>query len=374
MNAANIDVEQEVVFSEIVCASDKKIGIATLNRARSLNALNLNMCELLLQQLHRWQSNTDIVAVMLKGEGDKGFCAGGDVAEVVRHVRSGQANCFEYGDSFFTVEYALDHLIHTYAKPLITWAHGITMGGGVGLTVGGSHRIICDRVKVAMPEIHIGLFPDVGGGWFLNRTPGGTGLLMALTGIMINEADTLFAGLADYYIPHSEQARFIESLTQVKWGATTQDHRNQLTLHCREFRTPFMTHENVQPAASLLYQQFANIAEAVGRAKVNGVVKGLDTLAKQDERFTVAAANLRNGSPTAATVVFEYMQRTRRMSLREVLDLDLVLAKAFSRGHDFPEGVRALLIDKTKDAKWSPALLSDVAVVLVERHFAASSF
>jgi enoyl-CoA hydratase/carnithine racemase len=373
MNAVNVNAEHEVIFSEIVCSADKKIGIATLNRARSLNALNLNICELLLQQLRRWQSNTDIVAVMLKGEGDKGFCAGGDVAEVVRHVRGGRANCFEYGDSFFTVEYALDHLIHTYAKPLITWAHGITMGGGVGLTVGGSHRIICDRVKVAMPEIHIGLFPDVGGGWFLNRTPGGTGLLMALTGIMINEADTLFAGLADYYIPHSEQARFIESLTQVQWGATTQDHRNQLTLHCREFRAPFMTHDNVQPAASLLYQQFANIAEAVGRAKVNGVVKGLDTLAKQDGRFKVAAANLRNGSPTAAAVVFEYMQRTRQMSLREVLDLDLVLAKSFSRGHDFPEGVRALLIDKTKDAKWAPALLSDVDAGLVERHFAPSN-
>jgi enoyl-CoA hydratase/carnithine racemase len=362
-------VENEVIFSEISCAGNKKLGVASLNRPRSLNALNLSMCQLLLEQLRRWQSNTDIVAVVLKGEGEKGFCAGGDVAEVVRHVRTAQPNCFEYGDSFFAVEYELDYLIHTYAKPLVTWAHGITMGGGVGLSVGGSHRIVCDRVKVAMPEIHIGLFPDVGGGWFLNRTPGGTGLLMALTGLMINEADTLFAGLADYYIPHAEQARFLQSLTQVQWGVTVQEHRNQMTLHCREFRAPFMAHDNVQPTASILYQQFAVIAEAVGRAKVNGVIKGLDALAKQDERFAAAAANLRNGSPTAASVVFEYMQRTRFMSLREVLNLDLVLAKAFSRRHDFPEGVRALLIDKTKDAKWLPAQLADVNAALVSQHF-----
>ncbi len=361
--------EAEVLFTELPCGDHKTIGVASLNRPRSLNALNLNMCQLLLDQLQRWQSNTQVIAVVLKGEGDKGFCAGGDVAQVVRNVRSAQPNCYEYGDQFFTVEYALDYLIHTYSKPLVTWAHGITMGGGVGLSVGGSHRIVCEGAKVAMPEIHIGLFPDVGGGWFLNRTPGGTGLLMALTGIVVNQADALFAGLADYYIPHTEQGRFLESLTQVQWGASTQDHRNQMTLHCREFRAPFMNNPECQTSHSILHQQYSAIAEATGRAKVNGVIKGLDGLARHDERFAIAAANLRNGSPTAAAVVFEYMQRTRRMSLREVLDLDLILAKAFSRGHDFPEGVRALLIDKTKDAKWEPKQLSEVDLQLIERHF-----
>ena len=357
--------EPEVLFTELECANNFRIGVASLNRPKQLNALNLGMCEALLTQLRIWESCTDVVAVVIKGEGDKGFCAGGDVAQVVKHIRAGGPERYVYGDGFFTVEYALDLLIHTYPKPIVSWAHGVTMGGGVGLSVGASHRFVADKSRIAMPEIHIGLFPDVGGGWFLNRMPGASGLLMALTGMMINEADAIFGGLADYFAPHTQQTRFIESLSAINWGATSQDHSHQMTHHCREFSKPFAD----SLPRSILRDSFEAFREAVGRAKVVGVIKGLNELAAKTPAFETAAANLQNGSPTAAAVVFEYMHRTRRMSLEQVLQLDLVLAKQFARRHDFPEGVRALLIDKDKRADWQPKLHGDVTAQMIADHF-----
>jgi enoyl-CoA hydratase/carnithine racemase len=357
----------EVLYEVLACrhTAEQLIGVATLNRPKQLNALNLPMCQSLLAQMTLWQKDPKIVAVVLQGAGEKGLCAGGDVAEVVRHIRAGGEQRFAYGDQFFTVEYQLDYLLHTFGKPLVTWAHGITMGGGVGLSVAGSHRFVTDQAKIAMPEIHIGLFPDVGGGWFLNRAPGYSGLLMALTGLVVNEGDAIFAGLADYYVPHAVRAQVIAALSEIKWGASVADHFNQMTFACRELCAPH--HADLRP--SLLHEQFHAIREAFNRAKVHGIHKGLDALAAQDSRFVSAANNLNNGSPTAAAVVFEYMRRTRQMSLQEVLHLDLTLAKQFARGADFPEGVRALLIDKDKAPKWFPADATQVSSALIEKHF-----
>ncbi len=357
----------DVLFNELPIndSSGRAIGLASLNRPLQLNALNLNMCQLLLSKMQQWQSDPKIVAVVLQGEGDKGFCAGGDVAQVVKHIRASTEQAFDYGDQFFTVEYELDYLLHTFGKPLVTWAHGVTMGGGVGLSVAGSHRFVTQNIKMAMPEIHIGLFPDVGGGWFLNRTPGYTGLLMAMTGHVINEGDAIFAGLADYYMPHDQRGAFVTALTQIQWGNQVQDHQNQMTFACRQWCAPFLN----QLAPSLLNEQFHAIREAFNRAKVHGVRKGLDTLAATDSRFAVAAKNLSGGSPTAAAVVFEYMRRTKHLSLLEVLNLDLTLAKQFSRRVDFPEGVRALLIDKDKTPIWHPANEGGVTAELIAGHF-----
>ncbi len=358
----------EVLFQKVPCSdnSGRLIAVASLNRPKQLNALNLNMCQTLLAKMLEWQKDPTVLAVVLQGEGEKGLCAGGDVAQVVKQIRAGGPTRFDYGDQFFAVEYQLDYLLHTFGKPLVTWAHGITMGGGVGLSVAGSHRVVTNQLKMAMPEIHIGLFPDVGGGWFLNRTPGYTGLLMGMTGHTINEADAIFAGLADYFMPHAQQSSFVQALTQIKWGASTLDHFNQMTWACRELCEPF----HATLGASVLAEQFHAIREAFNRAKPNGVLKGLNTLAAKDERFAAAANNLNKGSPTAAAVVFEYLNRTKKMSLREVLALDLTMAKQFSRGHDFPEGVRALLIDKDKQPQWQPSDAKAVTADFVASHFA----
>jgi enoyl-CoA hydratase/carnithine racemase len=340
------------------------IGFAILDRPRQLNALTLAMCESMLARLRAWASDESVAAVVLTGAGDKGFCAGGDVAEVVRHVRSGKPDRFVYGDAFFTVEYELDYLLHTYPKPLVSYSHGINMGGGVGLSVGASHRVVAAGSRIAMPEIHIGLFPDVGGGWFLNRTPGGTGPLMALTGLTINEADAIFAGLADFFVPLEARDALFSDLAGIDWQGGAGD----FAAVTRLLASYHQRHHAGLPASSLM--QYFDAIRFIGcQPDVIAARDALLAAAREDEFFRRPADSLAAGSPTAAHVTWAYLQRCRHLSLREVLQLDLVLARQYQRRHDFPEGVRALLIDKDRRPAWSPDRFEAVAPELVAGHF-----
>jgi enoyl-CoA hydratase/carnithine racemase len=354
-----------VVFEERETASGHRIGHATLHRQRQLNALNLEMCELLLQRLRRWQSDEGIVAVLLDGAGDKGFCAGGDVAEVIRHVREGSPQRFVYGDAFFEVEYQVDRLIHEFPKPVIAYSHGICMGGGIGLIAGASHRVVSNGSRFAMPEIQIGLFPDVGGGWFLNRVPGGAGLVMALTGMTINEADALFAGLADYYVPMAARDELYAQLLAHGWTGDATSDRESLT------RLMLSQHRRFKAALPIsdVHRYIDALHFIAAQPSAAAVRDALLAAAAEDPWFRVPADTLANGSPTAAYVTWEYLRRCRRLSLPEVLTLDLVLARQCQRHADFPEGVRALLIDKDRRPVWSPARFEDVTPALVAEHF-----
>lgn len=358
-------------FDEREGLDGARIGIARLNRPAQVNALNLEMCEAMLAQFRRWASDESIRAVFLAGNGDKGFSAGGDVAEVSRQNRSARPDRYAYGDTFFTVEYTLNYLMHTFPKPLVTWAHGVTMGGGLGLGVAGSNRFVTTRSKIAMPEIHIALFPDVGGGWFLNRVPGEAGLLLALTGIIFNEQDAVYARLADHVVRHERQAEFLDGLAAIRWGATVRDHRAQLTHHCREFEAAAPLSAN-ETAANDLRERHDTIRSIFTRAKLSGILRGLKDAAAKDPWFERAYRNLAEGSPTGAAVAFEYLRRCRLLGLREVLELDLVVAKQCQRHHDFPEGVRALLIDKDRQPQWIPASAAKVDQALIDGFFVAS--
>ncbi|MFT4103780.1 MAG: enoyl-CoA hydratase/isomerase family protein [Burkholderiaceae bacterium] len=354
-----------MTFEERATASGHRIGFATLDRPRQLNALNLRMCQMMLDQFRAWQSDEGIVAVVLQGAGDKGFCAGGDVADVIRRVREGGPRRFVYGDAFFDVEYQLDYLIHTFGKPFIAYSHGVCMGGGVGLFAGASHRVLAERTKLAMPEIHIGLFPDVGGGFFLNRVPAGIGRILALTGLIINEADALFAGLADAFVPlEMRDALWADLLAQPFTGQARRD---------REIVSMRMLAAARRAAAGLpesnLRSYFDALRVIAAMPTVTALRDALLAAAQEDPWFETPAASLANGSPTAAFVTFEYLERCRHLSLREVLALDLVLATNCQRRPDFVEGVRALLIDKDKSPKWSPASFDDVDRADVLAHF-----
>jgi enoyl-CoA hydratase/carnithine racemase len=343
-----------------------KIGVASLNRPKQLNAITLPICELLLKQLRQWASDTSIVAVILKGNGPKGFSAGGDVAEVIRQVRAGADQRFVYGDLFFTVEYELDLLIHQFPKPFISYSHGVCMGGGVGLVAGASHRIVSDASKIAMPEIHIGLFPDVGGGYFLNRVPGGGGALMALTGMIINEADALFANLADFFVPQEEQESLWQKIRLINWTNSAADNSALLTDALLSLHRKY----HLGLPLSNLRQYFDAIRFIAMQSSVTKVRDALITAAGEDPFFEPMANNLKNGSPTAAYVTWAYLRKSRSMSIAQVLALDLTMAKQFQRHHDFPEGVRALLIDKDRNPVWSPNNFGDVPAALTAKHFA----
>jgi enoyl-CoA hydratase/carnithine racemase len=343
----------------------RRIGVARLDRPGQLNALNLSMCQSMLERFRAWASDESIACVMLAGNGAKGFCAGGDVAEVIRRVRAGGPQRFVYGDAFFEVEYQLDALIHRYPKPFVTWAHGVDMGGGVGLSVAGSERIVTGGLKLAMPEIHIGLFPDVGGGWFLNRVPGEAGLLLALTGAVLDEADALYARLADHAIDHARQPDFLERLAALDWSGPDPSQRARLRGFCRGFaaESPLRLPE------SALRRLHDVLRDAALREGPEAFLAALRDAARTEPWLVRPVQNLAEGSPTAARVTWEYMRRCRLLGLEQVLALDLVVARQCQLHPDFPEGVRALLIDKTRDAAWSPASFDAVDDALVGRFF-----
>ena len=198
--------------SEVIAEIQGRIGCITLNRPKALNALSLPMVRALTQALQRWQDDPQVLAVAVRGTGKEGpfgaFCAGGDIRFFHQAAHAGDT---ALGD-FFTEEYALNHLIHTYAKPYIAFMDGIVMGGGMGISQGASVRVVTERTKMAMPETNIGLFPDVGGGWFLARCPGHVGEYLALTGQVIGGADAVYAGLADAVVDSAELPQLWEQM------------------------------------------------------------------------------------------------------------------------------------------------------------------
>lgn len=354
-----------VLFETRETGSGHLLGMATLNRPRQLNALNLEMCELMLDQFRRWASDEQVVAVILQGAGEKGYCGGGDVAGIVREIRAGGPQRFVYGDRFFDVEYTLDLLVHQYPKPFIVFSHGVCMGGGVGLMAGASHRIVAEQTRLAMPEIHIGLYPDVGAGWFLNRVPGRLGRLLAATGLVLNEADALFAGFADFFWSLEEQDRLFEGLSGLPWTGQSRVDRERLSqwllVGSRRYAPGLPTSNLRQYYDALRY--LAAIPSPIG------LRDALQVAAADDPWFTAPARGLADGSPTTAAVIFEYLDRCRNLSIAQVLELDSRMARRFQREHDFVEGVRALLIDKDKSPRWSPHRFEDVTLEMVERHF-----
>ncbi|KFA23089.1 enoyl-CoA hydratase, partial [Xanthomonas vasicola pv. musacearum NCPPB 4384] len=230
-----------VLFEQRTCADGHRIGIATLNAPKTLNGLSLQMTRLLDTQLRAWADDAQIACVVLRGAGEKAFCAGGDLHGLYQSMRAHrdavpdsaarraapQANA--HAAAFFEEEYRLDHRIHTYPKPLLCWGHGIVMGGGIGLMAGASHRVVTERSRLAMPEISVGLFPDVGGSWLLRRVPQGAGLFLALTGAPLDASDAIYAGLADVRLEHAQYAAVLDALSAHAWTGNADDDRKQLS-------------------------------------------------------------------------------------------------------------------------------------------------
>jgi len=220
-----------VQFRELATVSGQRIGVAQLNAEKSLNALTLPMIRLLDPQLQRWAADPGIACVVLHGAGEKAFCAGGDVRSLYKAITDHQGPPPNPDNlAFFSEEYRLDYRIHTYAKPLLVWGSGIVMGGGLGLMAGASHRVVTETSRVAMPEITIGLFPDVGGSYFLSRIADRVGLFLALTGVSINAHDLLHVKLADHFLRAADRDAVFERLAGCgDWSADAEHNHRLLT-------------------------------------------------------------------------------------------------------------------------------------------------
>lgn len=365
--ADGIAITDAVLLRERDTAGGKKIGHATLNAEKALNALTLDMVRLLDRALIRWAADPAIACVVIDGAGEKGFCAGGDV----RFLRDAAVSFKGAGpnpqaEAFFGEEYRLDHRIHSYPKPILVWGGGIVMGGGLGLFAGASHRVLTETSRIAMPEITIGLFPDVGGSWFLPRMPGRAGLFLALTGAAINASDALYLGLGDQLVASADRARVLEALSRATWSADADENRSRLTFVLRDFalRRDAAPDSNVRRHADAI----ARMTEGATLGEVRQQITGYTG---EDAWLKRAASALAAGSPTTATLIWELRRRTRHLGLADVFRMELIVALQCCAHPDFPEGVRALLIEKDNRPKWTPATPEAVTAAWVEEHFTA---
>ena len=358
-----------VIFSTVTTASGLQFGRATLNTPASLNALSLAMVDLLSPQLDAWATDPTIAGVVLDAAGDKAFCAGGDVISLYRSIRAaGPGQVPLEAARFFEREYRLDYRIHTYPKPFLCWGHGIVMGGGIGLLAGASHRVVTPKTRLAMPEIGIGLYPDVGGSWFLGRAPGRVGLFLALTGAPLNASDACFAGLADVVLNHAYQGRVLEAIAAARWVGSFDVDSPRLSQLLDAF-----TADVVKPASPLA-SHGDRIHALIGHDTLVDIAPSLEALAADADPWLAAAgAAFAKGSPTSARLSLEMQRRARHLSLADVFRLEYRASVGCCMHPDFAEGVRALLVDKDRTPRWSPATLTAVTDAWIAEHLAPAS-
>ena len=363
------NVTAPVLFEERKAANGARIGVARLNVEKTLNALSLDMIDLLGPQFDRWAADDGIALIVLEAAGEKAFSAGADLHRMHKTMLEHHASSSrddirgnEYAAAFFGREYRLDYRIHTCSKPVLCWGHGIVMGGGVGLMSGASHRVVTPESRVAMPEITIGLFPDVGGSWLLGRMPGGTGLFLGLTGARIQAADALFVGLADYCIAQSDKAQILSALLAQPWTRVRVDNDLLLTALLRS-----KAQSNLAPGP--VRQNLDLINDLCASGDLHQTVAAITALKTGDAWLDRAAATLAAGSPSTAGLSFELLRRARHLSLADVFRMEFVAALRCAQRPDLAEGIRALLIDKDQKPRWQPPALSGVTPQWIAGYF-----
>lgn len=355
------------VIGNLVCEVRGGMGLITLNRPRALNALSLQMVRELTATLLRWADDDTVQAVALRGMGKEGpfgaFCAGGDIRFFHQAALAGNPEL----EDFFTEEYALNHLVHRYPKPYVVFMDGIVMGGGMGIAghgAAGSLRIATPRTKMAMPETNIGLFPDVGGGWFLSRCPGAIGEYLALTGEVIGAADAVVAGLADGVLPDAELAHAWEQLATNGAAAVTSLRDRLSRQHGAQDATLVRHGGDIDRFFSL--PDVRSIIDALER---EGQGKG-----DSGEWASRTAAVLRKRSPLMLHVVLEQLRRARDMNLADDLRMERDLVRHCfhlrpGAASETVEGIRALAVDKDHAPRWNPPRIEDVTAEMVAPFF-----
>ncbi|HEY8386280.1 MAG TPA: enoyl-CoA hydratase/isomerase family protein [Porticoccaceae bacterium] len=355
-----------VLFNELKARDGLRIGEVILNIPATLNSLTLEMVELMLERLDQWERDDGLVAVVIRGSGEKAFCAGGDVQALYRSATANPGGPCPEAETFFAREYRLDYRIHTYPKPLICWGHGIVMGGGMGIFSGCDHRIVTERTRIAMPEVGIALFPDVGGSYFLNRMPGHTGAFLALTGASINAADCLYASLADHFITHEHYDAVLEALQVAQWQPADNAANND---RCKQLLAAIAAECSEQLPAGNLEANRAEIEALFSNEDPHAVIAAILAIDSQQEWMNKARDGLAYGSPLSSLLIYRQLVSTRGMSLADVFRSELILATNSIRFPEFAEGVRALLIDKDRKPDWAYKSQAEVPEDVIESFF-----
>lgn len=320
---------------EIIARKIGQIGRITLNRPKALNALTHGMCLSMIEALEAWRDDDDVQVIVVDGAGEKGFCAGGDILKLHDSGKAGDDQAW----LFWRDEYQLNTLIHHYPKPYVALIDGITMGGGVGVSVHGSHRVAGDRTMFAMPETGIGFHPDVGGAYFLPRLAGEIGTWMGLTGARLKAPDCVAAGLATHYCPSGQYDALIEALESADLSG-----EDALEVLLEEF--------SGDPGDSDLSVTGGLIDAAFAGNSVDGILARIE--AAGDAWSAKQAKILGTKSPTALKLTLACLRKGADLSFEDVMRQDLRVSSWCLTGTDFYEGVRAVIIDKDQAPNWSP--------------------
>ena len=329
----------------VIATRQGRVGHILLNRPRVLNALDIGMIRAITAALTAWRDDPLVHAVVMEGAGGKAFCAGGDIRAIRAHAIAGEHDAVA---AFFSEEYALNAMIDEFPKPYIAIVDGVCLGGGIGLSVHGHMRVTSEAGMFAMPETAIALFPDVGATFMLPRLPGAIGMYLGLTGARLHGADAVHAGIATHFVPKEQIAGLA--------AAIAADGATAVGAHA------------VTPPAFSLAPHRAAIDRCFGQNSVAAIVAALEAEGTDWAKETLAA--LHHVSPSAVMWTFEAIRRGASMSLRGCLAAELALTRHISVHHEFHEGVRAMLVDKDRTPKWSPATLAEVDPAAIAKVFA----
>jgi len=336
-------IENEVIFNE-----ENNVGIITLNRPKALNALTWNMVKKIDAVLVDWDNNKNIKAVIIEGTGERAFCSGGDVKSVALAGKNS-----DISKGFFRDEYIMNNRIFNFSKPYISLINGIVMGGGKGISAHGSHRIITENILFAMPETNIGFFPDVGGGYFLPRCPGKTGTYLALTSKKIKAVDCLYIGFATHFVISGRIDELREAIV------AQPDNLEKILTSFSQI--PFGESELERYRKDIdKYFSYKNVEDIISNLEKNNSDWAKETLNSMEMM-----------SPSSLKIALKQIDLGADMEFADVMVMEYRISQSCMKHDDFYEGVRAALIDKTRDPKWNPLNLNDISNKTIEKYFEA---
>jgi enoyl-CoA hydratase/carnithine racemase len=397
-----------VIVSEIECDQGNFIGHIQLNSPKSLNAIDLDMVDIIARQIELWRYDDRIVAIWLDAAGDKAFAPGGDIRKLYHSMQDDEERT--YAKDFFQREYTLNYRVHIYPKPIIAWGFGFIMGGGLGLFVGASHRIVTQTAMIAWPEITIGLFPDVSASYFLSRMPEPVGKFVGLTGARLNATDAISVNLADYHIRSNQKKKLLAQLQALPWTSNKAMNNSAISAlittfepkssqwpishlnNQRELIDQHFSAAQVQDIVSAVetHQENKTLSEAIidtsvdnkitqttttDQSEVKSKEKSLKASKKQlqadesDAWFNLACENLLKGNPSTACIVMRQIQKGSRMTLKEVVKMENMLANQSILKPDFSAGIKAQIIDRSAKPDWKYKRVGDVPKEWIDGFF-----
>ncbi|XP_005324431.2 3-hydroxyisobutyryl-CoA hydrolase, mitochondrial isoform X1 [Ictidomys tridecemlineatus] len=344
------EAAEDVLLEKKGCA-----GVITLNRPKLLNALNLNMTQKIYSQLKKWEQDSETSLIIIKGAGGKAFCAGGDIRAISDAIKAKQ----KLAELFFKEEYILNNAIASLQKPYIALIDGITMGGGVGISVHGQFRVATEKSVFSMPETAIGLFPDVGGGYFLPRLQGKLGYFLALTGFRLKGRDVYRVGIATHFVDSEKVSMLEEDLVALKSPSKENVADVLETYH---------TQSKIDQDKSFILEEHL---DKINRCfSANTVEQIIENLQQDGSPFALEQLKVINQmSPTSLKITLRHLIKGSSQTLKDVLTEEYRMSQACMRGHDFHEGVRAVLVDKDQSPKWKPANLKEVTDEDLDNYF-----